>query len=91
MTTVEDIPFLLTSESLVGDNGEAKATLMLAAALNNDFLRDVTSAENRNEIVALIDDTKNQIIASNRPDIRAGRDFGPKTEEKVQNRRKIFF
>ncbi|MBF0560233.1 MAG: PAS domain S-box protein, partial [Nitrospirae bacterium] len=83
MTSVEGAPFLLTSESLTGADGDVKATLMLAAGLDDDFLRCSQSANDENELVALIEKNKHVVISSNRPELlpagtpveRLGKDY----------------
>ena len=68
MTTLDGLPFLLTSEPVMDGKGHALATLMLAVNLNDDFLTSSLGLSTEENIVALAAGDIPRIIASNRPD-----------------------
>ncbi len=69
MTTLDGIPFLLTSESVKTPQGKPLATLMLAVNLDSDFLVSALGMTSEENIVALAAGDAPRIIASNRSDL----------------------
>jgi PAS domain S-box-containing protein len=70
MTSIEGQPYLLTSESLQDPRGIVRATLMLVAALDDEFLIAALGPAEK-DLVALAAGDVPRIIATNRPDIVA--------------------
>lgn len=68
MTSIEGKPFLLTEDSLRDSRGAVRATLMLVAVLDDEFLIAALSPATT-DIVALATADVPRIIASNRPDL----------------------
>jgi PAS domain S-box-containing protein len=69
MTTLDGLPFLLTSEQVRTSRGRPLATLMLATNLDDDFLVSALGMTAQENIVALAAGDAPRIIASNRPDL----------------------
>ncbi|MBF0182856.1 MAG: PAS domain S-box protein [Magnetococcales bacterium] len=70
ITSVDGLLFLLTSESVPGRDGRAKAMLMLATPLDSAFLANVQGVGGQyHGVVALLEGSQQRIIASNRPQI----------------------
>ena len=69
MTTLDGVPFLLTSESVKTPRGKPLATLLLAANLDDDFLISALGMTATDNIVALAAGDTLRIIASNRPEL----------------------
>ncbi|MBI5675928.1 MAG: PAS domain S-box protein [Nitrospirae bacterium] len=65
ITRIDNIPFLLTSESLLDPNGDLLAILMFASPINDEFLIGSFGIDTREEIELLItSEEKPVIIAS---------------------------
>ncbi len=70
MTNVDEVPFLLASESIKGSDGSTVAVLTISARLNNDFLISSQGLSENERIVGLVAGTENpRVIACNRPDL----------------------
>ncbi|MBF0163992.1 MAG: PAS domain S-box protein [Magnetococcales bacterium] len=70
LTAIAGAPYLITSETVLDRSGDPKATLMLAAPLNDEFLSRFQGPVGRyTGLVALIEGDKQTIIASNQPEI----------------------
>lgn len=70
LTSIANAPFLITSETVLDNNSEPLATLLLAAPLNDDFLSRLQGPVGRySGLVALLEGEKQIIIANNQPDI----------------------
>lgn len=69
MTTIDGMPFLVTSASVTDKKEKLAATLMIAAHLDGDFLTSSQGLTANGRIVALAGGENLSIIASNRPDI----------------------
>ena len=69
MTTIDGIPFLVTSASVTDKKERPVATLMLAARLDEDFLLSSQGLTADKRIVALAGGENLRVIASNRPDL----------------------
>jgi HAMP domain-containing protein len=69
MTTLDGVPFLLTSESVKTPRGKPLATLLLATNLDDDFLISALGMTATDNIVALAAGDTPRIIASNRPEL----------------------
>jgi diguanylate cyclase (GGDEF)-like protein/PAS domain S-box-containing protein len=69
MTTIDGMPFLVTSASVTDKRGKSTATLMIAAHLDGDFLTSSQGLTANGRIVALAGGEDIRIIASNRPDL----------------------
>ncbi|MBF0126446.1 MAG: PAS domain S-box protein, partial [Magnetococcales bacterium] len=70
LTAIAGAPYLITSETLLDNNSEARATLMLAAPLNDEFLSRLQGPVGRyTGLVALLEGEKQKIIANNQPGI----------------------
>jgi PAS domain S-box-containing protein len=69
MTSLDNVPYLLTSEPIRTGTGRALATLMLAVDLDDDFLMYALGLTAEQNIVALAAGDVPRIIASNRPDL----------------------
>ncbi|MEO5333355.1 MAG: ATP-binding protein [Magnetococcus sp. YQC-5] len=70
LTAIAGIPYLITSETVLDKNSEPKATLMLAAPLNDDFLSRIQGPVGRyTGLVALLEGEKQTIIATNQPNV----------------------
>ncbi|MBF0558926.1 MAG: PAS domain S-box protein [Nitrospirae bacterium] len=71
LTSIDGMPYLLTSGAVRNSKGEAMARLMIAAQLDNDFLIASQGLTAGRKIVGLLAGTESRIIASSRPDILA--------------------
>ncbi len=71
LTSIDGMPYLLTSGSLRNYRGESISTLILAAQLDDDFLIASQGLTASQKIVGLLAGAESRIIASNRPDILA--------------------
>ncbi|MEO5350897.1 MAG: PAS domain S-box protein [Magnetococcus sp. YQC-3] len=70
ITSVDGTLFLLTSESVLGRDGQARAMLMLASPLDGAFLANAQGVGGQYAgIVALLEGSQQRIIASNKPQI----------------------
>ncbi len=70
ITSVDGTLFLLTSESVLGREGQPKALLMLANPLDSVFLANSQGLGGQYAgIVALLEGSQQRIIASNKPQI----------------------
>ncbi len=69
LTSIDGMPYLLTSGSVRNSRGEPIATLMFAAQLDDDFLIASQGLSGRQKIVGLITGSKSLVVASNRRDI----------------------
>ncbi|MBF0629069.1 MAG: PAS domain S-box protein [Magnetococcales bacterium] len=70
LTAIAATPYLITSETVLDSHGEPKATLMLAAPLNDEFLSRFQGPVGRyTGLVALLEGENQTIIATNQPDI----------------------
>ncbi|MBF0270822.1 MAG: PAS domain S-box protein [Magnetococcales bacterium] len=70
LTAIADAPYLITSETILDKQGDPKATLMLAAPLNDEFLSRFQGPVGRyTGLVALLEGENQTIIASNQPDV----------------------
>ncbi|WP_130472433.1 ATP-binding protein [Candidatus Magnetaquicoccus inordinatus] len=70
ITSVDGLLFLLTTESVQGRDGQAKALLMLATPLDSAFLANTQGVGGQyNGVVALLEGSQQRIIASNKPQI----------------------
>jgi PAS domain S-box-containing protein len=69
MTTLEGMPFLVASESVLTHTGETRATLMIASPLDEQFLVSSQRPSLRKRLVALVSPDKNRVMVSNRPDL----------------------
>ncbi|MEO5346154.1 MAG: ATP-binding protein [Magnetococcus sp. YQC-9] len=70
LTAIAGAPYLISSETVVDKSGEPKATLLLAAPLNDDFLSRFQGPVGRyTGLVALVEGNFQTIIASNQPEI----------------------
>ncbi|NGZ06434.1 MAG: PAS domain S-box protein [Magnetococcales bacterium] len=74
ITAIAGTPYLITAETVVDGRGEPKATLMLAAPLNDEFLSRYQGPVGRyTGLVALLEGENQTIIATNQPDtLRSG-------------------
>ena len=68
MTSVDGLPFLITSETIENKEGVPIATLMLASQLDNDILLASHGTASKGKIVALARGERAEIIASNNPE-----------------------
>lgn len=69
LTSIDGMPYLLTSGSVRNPRGEPIATLMIAAHLDDGFLIASQGLAAGQKIVGLLSGSESRIIASNRPDI----------------------
>ena len=69
MTTINDKPYLLTSDSLYDSHDNVLASLLLITSIDNDFLINSLGAEQYKYISALATGKPPRIIASNMPDL----------------------
>ncbi|MBF0293991.1 MAG: PAS domain S-box protein [Magnetococcales bacterium] len=68
LTAIAGAPYLITSEVIPDKQGEPRATLMLAAPLNDDFLSRIQGPVGRyTGLVALLEGENLKIIANNQP------------------------
>ncbi len=67
MTTIDDIPHLISSQSLQDSQGRPLATLMIASPLDSEFLNLSQGNINSNNLVALVRGDTPRIFASNMP------------------------
>ena len=68
LTTIEGIPYLIASEGVKNKNGENKATLMLAAPLDEQFLiASQNSSLSDSNIIALLAEQEPVILVSSNP------------------------
>ena len=68
ITNVDGNPFLLTSETVAGRNGQPKALLMLVNPLDDAFLADPQGmGRHYAGVVALLEGHEQHVIASNKP------------------------
>ncbi|MBF0214061.1 MAG: hypothetical protein HQM00_10960, partial [Magnetococcales bacterium] len=69
LTAIAGAPYLITSETVLDKVGDPKATLMLAAPLNDEFLSRFQGPVVRyTGLVALLAEENQTIIPSNQPD-----------------------
>lgn len=71
MTDMDNIPYLIASESLNDDNGNKMAALLVAGPLDNTFLRESQGAITSHKLVALVSIEPPVILSSSQPDILA--------------------
>lgn len=70
MTMIDDIPYILASESLIGSKGEAIARLMLVSPVDKEFLRAAIINKTNDSIVALLQGEKTpKVLVSNDVDL----------------------
>ncbi|MBF0342501.1 MAG: PAS domain S-box protein, partial [Magnetococcales bacterium] len=70
LTSIAGTPYLITSETLLDRQSEPKATLMLAAPLNDEFLSRHQGPVGRyTGLVALLEGENQIIMASNQPEL----------------------
>ncbi len=70
ITSVDGTLFLLTSEEVLGRDGQPKAMVMLASPLDGAFLANSQGLGGQyTGIVALLEGSQQRIVASNRPQI----------------------
>ncbi len=65
LTRIGNIPFVITTDVVLGENNSVLGHLMLASRLNNDFIYASTQGMNRNNLIALIDNQTDKVIADN--------------------------
>lgn len=69
LTRVEGRPYLLSSENILGQNGQRSGTLMLATPLDGQFLSGISwPLTDFNGLVAVLEGGRSEIIASNQPE-----------------------
>ena len=71
LTTVEGRPYILAAHTVNGPNGRPLATLLLAAAVDHDFLVDAVGLEGRH-VMALLDGRGRRVVASSSEAIPPG-------------------
>ena len=70
ITNIDDTLFLLTSETVLGRDGQPRASLMLANPLDDAFLANSQGMGGQYaSVVALLEGSEQHIIASNKPHI----------------------
>ncbi len=67
MSNVGGIPYLLSSEAIVADDGRLRARLILATPLDSEFLRNAQKPGVEDHLTLLIRDDR--VVASSRPDL----------------------
>lgn len=69
MTTIDELPYVLSSIEIPGKNAPRRATIMLVSPLDDQFLQDSQGEARQNKVVALIDMDKLRVLASDHPEI----------------------
>jgi hypothetical protein len=74
MTSIDNIPYLVTAESYLSPGGNVLATLMLASPIDNEFLMASLGVYTQDRLVALLTPGKDSIIltSSNPEKLAAG-------------------
>ncbi|MCI5221739.1 MAG: PAS domain S-box protein [Candidatus Electrothrix sp. AR4] len=68
LTRLGDAPFVVTSETIFTENDTLLGYLMLASRLDNDFIYASVQGMHRDNLIALVDNKTNTVIADNNPD-----------------------
>ncbi|MDH3348076.1 MAG: hypothetical protein OEM02_08250 [Desulfobulbaceae bacterium] len=68
LTKINDTPFILASAHIYDEVNNRNGTLMVASALDNNFLHSAVSIIAPDSMVALVDNKTNKIISSNAPE-----------------------
>jgi PAS domain S-box-containing protein len=68
LTRVNDEPFVVTSDIILGENDTVLGYMMLASRLDNNFIHASVQGMNRDNLIALIDNRTDTVITSNRLD-----------------------
>ena len=69
MTEIDGMPFLITAETVIDSKGDILATLMLASPLDSEFLLSSQGPKYQENIIALVEREKKQVLASNKPEL----------------------
>ena len=69
MTEIDGMPFLITAETVIDSKGDILATLMLASPLDSEFLISSLGQVPHENLIALAEGEKKQVMATNKPDI----------------------
>ncbi|WP_349649018.1 SpoIIE family protein phosphatase [Candidatus Parabeggiatoa sp. HSG14] len=70
MTTIEEMPYIISSRHFKDNEGQTVATLMLASPIDDEFLIDANGSFSRDGVVVtLLDGEASRIIASSDPDL----------------------
>ena len=69
MTEIDGMPFLITAETVIDSKGDKPATLMLASPLDSEFLLSSQGPKYQENIIALVEREKKQVLASNKPEL----------------------
>ncbi|MBF0319370.1 MAG: PAS domain S-box protein [Nitrospirae bacterium] len=68
ITMIDNVPYIIASESVIGETDTPLATLMLAHQLDDKFLLSVEGSTGSENVMALIIGKEPAILASNEPD-----------------------
>ena len=69
MTTIDGLPYVISSRNFRGETRQVIATLMLASPVNDDFLMSAVGDSKKGVVVTLIDGEPDRVIASSNPDL----------------------
>ena len=69
LADIEGVPYVISSDSLIGSGGHVLATLMIACPIDDELVRESVGAHDSGQIVSLIDPLTSRVIASNKPQI----------------------
>ncbi|MDH5183648.1 MAG: EAL domain-containing protein [Gammaproteobacteria bacterium] len=69
LTTLGEQPFLITAEEIYDDKARKIATLLLAAPLDSEFMRDSQSMSSTASAVALLAEDEETILVSSDPEL----------------------
>ncbi|KJU87034.1 multi-sensor signal transduction histidine kinase [Candidatus Magnetobacterium bavaricum] len=69
ITTFNNVPYILTGNSLENDDGSPLATMIIASPIDDSFLADAIRPINEAEAVVLVDTFTKRVLCSNTPDV----------------------
>ncbi|MBF0553898.1 MAG: PAS domain S-box protein [Nitrospirae bacterium] len=68
LTMIDNVPYIIASETVTNETNKPMATIMLAHALDDQFLLSIESSSGSENIIALIMGKEPVVMASNEPD-----------------------
>jgi len=69
MTTLEDLPFLVTSAPIKDNDGNTQAIIMLASPIDDEFLVSSQGMKHSINPVALLNENERSVMVSSHPDL----------------------